>query len=236
MTTSAFAARHILAPKPPAVVAPPPVSGYTAWYDSSQIAGQADNTPLAAWPDMSGHGYHLAQPSAGARPTFYSSTAGQLVNGKPAVWFTGSNQAINTSGFPVLAQPFTVLGVVGYSKVVSGPWNSTLGSGVQAILVTTGTSFLYAGANLFGVTTPLGAAHVFTGLFNGPASSIALDNAAVAGNPGAGGLGPTFFLGGDSSGNYMNGSITEVIVYPSALAVPNVTAVYNYLKTKWGTP
>lgn len=71
----------------------PPGGGSTAtvlaWYDASQITGQADGSALASWPDESGNGRTMTAGGTGTI-TYYSSTAGKTVNGKPAVWFPGS--------------------------------------------------------------------------------------------------------------------------------------------------
>lgn len=90
------ARRATYAPGSSGPFTPKSLPGLLAWYDASQIAA-ADNTPLAAWDDLSGNGFTMSQATAADQPTYYSSTAGKTVNGLPAVWFDGVDDVMTTA-------------------------------------------------------------------------------------------------------------------------------------------
>lgn len=228
----AYAARHLLVSRPAAVL--PPVAGYVAWYDSSQITGLADGAALTSWPDASGNGHTLTQSTSGT--IYYSSTAAKLINGKPAVWFTSQTGSNMVSAAFAINQPFTVFAVFGLDDwgyaVQSANGNVFIG-----VSTLSGMWTMNAGAYLTGLGATLNnAPHLLSGVYNGASSILAVDSTQYSGNPGSNAMG-NIVLGSVVSGNSgITGPLTEVLIYPSALSPANVASVSSYLKTKWGTP
>jgi hypothetical protein len=58
--------------------------------------------------------------------------------------------------------------------------------------------------------------------------------AAVTGNTGVANLGGFTFGGNVGGGNYGNIEAKEIIIRKIADSAPDQTAIYNYLKTKYG--
>jgi hypothetical protein len=210
----------------------PPVAGYVAWYDASQITGQADNTTLSSWPDLSGNGNNL---STTTPATYYSSTAGKPVNGKPAVWFNTSSYSLGAFS---RAQPYTLAYVV-KADTTSGTrilLNSNAGN---TTFSNTGTWRFYGGVSLDSGVSLDTATHAVFAVANGASSTIQVDATAVTGNAGGGGIGgATNYVGSNNSvgGNPWSGAICEIFIYPSALSAGNITSLRNYFRSKWGTP
>lgn len=55
------------------------------WGEASELTGLADADPVESWTDLSGNARHLAQGTAGNRPTFRTN----VINGHPVVRFDG---------------------------------------------------------------------------------------------------------------------------------------------------
>jgi hypothetical protein len=218
-----------------AAVTPPPVAGYYAWYDATQIPGLADGQTLTAWPDASGNMRPLSVVTG--TPTFYKTTSAKLVNGRPAVWFNGDGGAASASAFTV-PQPLTVFVEARCTDVSVTRMATGQGSGTCQVYEAGGGSgqwAIYAGNPVFGpgVDTNL---HCLTGLFNGGSSSLRVDGAATAGNSGAAGLTTAFVVGNAATSGTASawlGPICEVIVYPLALTAPQMASVEAYLAAKW---
>jgi len=221
----------------------PPVSGYIAWWDASAITGAADNTKLAAWADGSANHNDLAQATGANQPTYYKTTAGKLINGKPAVWFDGAATFMSPVSVTA-AQPFTIV-VVAQNTSAAATSFVMVGSAAGSYafyyrspspgpagfaIVATGTL-----ATVGGFDQNL---HCFTGVYNDTASFLAMDavSATPGTSPGTSGLVGTMYVGRTNVGLYWNGPICEIIIYPSALNSTDRAAVASYLKAKWGTP
>lgn len=218
-------------------VSAPPVVGYVAWYDASQISGQSDNSPLATWRDLSGNGYDLTQSTPVNRPTYYSTTTGKLVNNKPAVWFP-TNVWLQTSS-PILPQSVFLIGInSGNQDAYFGGVGSTTielrDAGNVLQLLNSHVALIVGSVSAVPANVP-----AFIGCTLNATNSSLYINSATA-NATAGGASLTndlFALGMCASGDLMiNGAICELVAYPTVLTAPQITSIYNYLKTKWGTP
>jgi Concanavalin A-like lectin/glucanases superfamily len=216
----------------------PPVAGYVAWYDATKITGQADNTPLSSWLDLSGNGNNLSLNLTA--PTYYSSTAGKLFNGKPAVWFA-SNE-LKTTTLVTVPQPLTFFMMVAYTGGGTTSWEYVIDGVLNDITLglNAGNYGLFAGGGwISDTTTPApenGTLHNQCGIYNGATSTIFVDGISrVTGGTGTNGL-DNFLIGGVSNSAIFNGAIAEILVYPSALSTVNRQSVESYLRAKWGTP
>jgi hypothetical protein len=213
----------------------PPVAGYVAWWDASQITSPpADGAVLSSWNDLSGNGHTLTQATTASKPTYYSTTTAKLMNGLPAVWFNGS--ATEMDAALVLAQPFTV--VAWCQNLNTGSVQGYVFEGqASAVYVRasgTGLGFQAYAGNAFVVQGPYDtSAHYVAAVYNGASSSVTVDTATTTGNAGANGITTTLQLGANNGSFAFNGPICEVIVYPSALSGANITALNTYLAGKW---
>lgn len=218
-----------------------PVAGAIGWWDATQIAGVADGASLATWPDLTANHYDLAQVTGVRQPTFYKTTAGQLVNGKPAVQFNGANTNwMRISSPPTVPQPCTMFLVAGTA--------SPAGTGVIidgatiarfCIYFTGGNYTVVVGATNSGTATAITAGqHALALVANNPsASTFYLDGAShFAGNGQATNPVPFTFGADYTNATAMTGFICEVALYPSALTAGNVASLTAYAQAKWGTP
>lgn len=217
--------------------APPPVPGYYSWHDASQITGQSDNTPLATWPDLSGNGHDLLQTVSASQPTYYSSTAGQTINGLPAVWFNGNSNFMRWASTvaPILSTTFFVVlkDVRGTGSIFLDGINATER---RSILDYVGQWEIYAGTEVFFSASDTGL-HVLAAVFNDTNSYFDLDGTvngpvSVGTQPFTGLMVGTYA----SRAYYFDGAMCEVLIYPSALSVTDRQSVRSYLTNKWAPP
>jgi hypothetical protein len=230
-----------------APAAPPPVAGYTAWWDATQITA-ADAAPVAAWADSSGGGHTASQTTPANQPTFYKTTAANLINGHPAVKFNGTSTNLTTAA--ALAVPvgswsvYTVTQVAAEREVAF--YNGTPASdGFSGIMTNSGggtMAVLFGGMAWLQVSPSdpaFGVAHNYICAWNGTnPMSATIDG--VAQSPAAAPASPVTpsgvaYLGGNGS-YWHNGLIGEIIVYPFALTAGQLASLHAYAQTKWGTP
>jgi hypothetical protein len=214
------------------VKSPPPVAGYTAWWDASQITGHADNTSLTSWADSSGNSHNLTTVD-GTAPIYYASTAGKTVNGLPAVWFASGG--LYTAAM-TLNQPFTIAAVC-ESTVVGGAYGVVGGNGGNTGLsLISGPFRLYAGNTLAATVPGDTNLHAAFGVANGGSSVVQVDSTSTSGNAGSNFLASSsaVYLGELSASTYpWSGPICEVLIYPSALSGAQISSLLSYFQAKW---
>jgi hypothetical protein len=232
-------------PPPPS----PPVPGYAGWWDAARITGQADDTALASWPDLSGDGFNWAQATGAHRPTYYKTTSAKLVNGLPAVWFNGSSTFMQTTG-PTYTSANTVFlvgsGATGTSEYVTSS-SDTFGAGPAIIYGFTAGELQYYnqltghtadeqtfGTGLGGATW--GACWVqtdgvqLTGFLHGGSSVFnVVPNNAISG------ISNKYLGCAAGSANFYSGAVCEMLVYLTGLSLGNVDSTLAYLASKWGS-
>ena len=74
--------------------AAPPVSGYSRWFDASQITGKANGDPVTIWNDLSANAAHATVPSGNAAPVYVANAGTE--SGLPAVYFAKNGGAGNS--------------------------------------------------------------------------------------------------------------------------------------------
>lgn len=225
----------------------PPVSGYLAWYDASQITGQSDGSSLSAWSDLSSNGYNMSQSTGADQPTYYSSTAGKLINGLPAVWFNGTSDRMtnstsvslaNCSIFAVVQLTSDTNNATILGSSASGGLQLRTNTGARLNLLAEGTTDI--GADSSGEITPgsnnAGAATYdsTTGAYafyvnSGTATTTGTNATTISSH--------AMVLGfnGSNTSEFWDGAIAEVIVYNSVLTGAQITSTFTYLNNKWGT-
>ena len=230
-------------------VPPPtsPVAGYTAWFDSSQISGQADASSLHSWADLSASGYTLTVADT-AYPTYYKTTSAKLVNGLPAVWFNGSSSGIgrsscsptSTSGWtafvvaqntaatdtgPIVAQDNASVQIAHFLRCTSGTlqargWDTSDNP-------YTATAGSITNGQLF-QATGICTGTSLTARLNGVAgSSTSMPNTKSGSSD--------LSIGTNSGFENWTGPICEVLLYNAPLSAANISANEAYLSAKWAT-
>lgn len=188
---------------------PPP--GMIAWYDADTI-NAASGVPFSTWVDKSKNGFHAYQQTEAAQPTLIANAIGR----KSAVRFGGSQ----CLGLPVIR---TTTGgvhafVVSQRLVAGGETWQRLFSSWDGI---SGDDFLGAGWAIYPATNSNGTALVY-----GP--DVRTLNMAVGKKIEYNMIGKN-----SSSGQYFQGEISEIIIYPTSLPQWKVYDVYRYLNAKF---
>jgi hypothetical protein len=218
----------------------PPVGGYYAWYDATQIAGVADGTVLTSWADSSGNGRNLT--SSVGTPTFYKTTSAKLINGNPTVFFNRDGYLTAGAAFTP-AQPVTIFAVA--KRAVTNEEHDLFGQTSNRLIVfadsgsSGGVWHLTAGSPAAAGSANNTNLHVLTAQFNGSSSLLRDNGSQIIGPASVGTVGYTTpFVAGSSAATAATswrGPIGELIVYPSALSTTDMASVESYLTTKWTT-
>src|SRR5262245_16672761 len=213
----------------------PVLTDLWSWWDASDTSTITDAGAgaVSVWGDKSGNARDLSQGTGGNRPT----TGTRTINGLNVIDFSGTNQWMSLSGGPT--QGWTMF-VVALDDDGSGSPGRYLIGHTGAGNFAFGTQptnqwFMYAGTIQNGAATLTTATHVLTTVWNGGTSVLRIDTAVdISASPGAGN--PNGFeVGGwaSSGGTEWNGPIAEIIVYDTELSSDEITAVEQYLITKW---
>jgi hypothetical protein len=214
----------------------PPVPGYFMWLAADAITGQADNTALASWPDGGSGNNAMGQATGALQPTYYKSTAGKTVNGKPAVWFSNANASNMRTTSNAISLPLPVnLYIVAGTSDTAAQYDLFSTNGWSVGQLTT-HYFMQAGNSITG-GTPNTTVHNLSYYFAAVTSTALVDGiATISGSAGGNGGAFSVWAGSNYGGTTnWNGPICEVILYTSTLSGANDTATRAYLKTKWGT-
>lgn len=231
----------------------PPVAGYVAWYDASDLASITESGgAVSQWNDKSGNGHHVSQSTAAQKPTTGTRTQNSLnVIDFQGTNSGGSDDTLEVTGRTIASQPGTVFlvakgdgGHTNNQGFIDGGAPSSSSSTRWVVYMDTPGALkwaVYAGSGpISSVAGVDNVAHQFTAIVNGASSSLRIDGSSVAsGNAGSNNLTNGIRFGSYQTGNpqgNLDGWIAEVIIYPSALGSTDRDAVEAYLKAKWGTP
>lgn len=240
-------ALYYLAQGPVVEATPPPVAGFVAWFDATQITAQSDGSALSSWPDLSGHSNTVSNTGSG-RPTYWSTTGGELINGLATVGFS-------RTGPQFLSAPATASLSVSAASMFAVLFNGDNTSSAYGLLCnrpaspgsTTNWSYYETGNQWNGTAytgpgyTNQAAAWMLSLTQDASNYNVWKNGTAAGGNPYANAIGSvgtyTLELGGSTqSGETFSGNIGEIIFYPSALGTTDRQAVESYLRAKWATP
>jgi hypothetical protein len=215
-----------------------------------------DGTAVARWEDKSGNGRHATQSTANARPLLRTN----VKNGRNVLRFDGSNDFISGSSFPSVSQYsiFAVYKRTGSNTNAFGNFTFVFGIGKSGDGTAAGrlTHIHYASTpNAFWWSVRVGAADLSitrndnfnvhsciaplgTGtaryLLNG-SNEQTVDVSTLNGSTNT----PLIYnLGANTwnQGQFMNGDISEILVYNTALTTTQRQSVEGYLMDKWGIP
>lgn len=231
-------------------VNPPSSTTMVLWLDAHRITNTTDGTPLQTWHDNSSQANDFTQATLVNRPVYYSTTRGQLINGRAAVTFTHAVQSYMTATknlgpltptFTVAVvaqnQDTTLFPVIVYSSdnVANSFYLQEQGSPGPYTFAVTGSAISAGTAD----TSP----HVLIAEDLNRSSSLYLDGTLIAGPTNLGAFlntNPVRTIIGNTSqltpDNFLTGQIGELLVYMPALSSGDRTSLYDYLKAKWATP
>jgi hypothetical protein len=234
---------------------PTRLAGLIGWYDSADLASMAQNADgtgavaagdqVGYWKDKSLTAAHVTQSIAANRPTLTASA----VNGRAALVFDGSNDTLSRSSYTAQSSlaGLTRIAVFSSSSTFQMMSRCNPDSSDEAFYKVGGATFRSTVSVTNGVsTTDLGASvplAVYASVFDGAGPSMTLlqNNAtlttsAVGTLPATTGSGTsTLWIGSNVGANlFNNGPIAEYIIYNRGLLSTEVTAVYEYLRKKWG--
>lgn len=207
------------------------------WYEGDSIVGVADGGLVSSWTDLSGNGNHIT--AAGSlRPTFYKTTPAQLLNGKPTVFFNGTNSLKKSTGFP--GQPFTVFVLArSNTEPLLQPFFDGNTGNSSVLFRLSNNIRIYAGLALgfipHSTINPVigNSWKILGGVFDGVRSMASLDNTEVIGNAGTtSNAGITVGALGDNSSG-VNGNYAAIIVFPGNMSSDNRAIVRRYLTAKY---
>ena len=229
---------------------PSSLSGMKLWLRADMGVTADGSNRVSAWADQSGNGNNFTQGGGSSKPLYVASG----LNGLPHIDF---NQATSHLAGPALSALMAASGktvVIVYTvdtASTTGAADAYLGNGVM------GQSTEYFGV---GVTTSGGSVRVlastypsawktaFFSIAPAPYSSALFvfhdgvtlgveDISLVSGSIGAGATGSltaTTYLGRNSTPNYFDGKISEVITYNRQVSGAEYTALRGYINGRYG--
>lgn len=224
-----------------AVSSPLDIATPALWLDASDAASITESGGLVSqWNDKSGNNRH-ATASSTARPT----TGTRTVGGRNALDFNGTANSMATGGsaFPTAATHtvFLVYQLDSASQSRTSVLLTAATIGDQEIRVAGfgSTAVQYVFNNNLGTTM----ASIAIGL--GPIVFSAREATASMRSAGAGVVSTTsgsafawssgsMLIGSRTAGNYVDGLLCEVIIYPTTLTDSQTASVEAYLAAKWG--
>ncbi|HEV2452829.1 MAG TPA: immunoglobulin domain-containing protein [Verrucomicrobiae bacterium] len=222
-----------------------------AWFKADAIAGLANGTPVAIWPDSSGHGYSAIQTTLSQRPAYVTNA----LNSLPVVRFNATNNQVLMLNRPV-QDDFTIFCVARSTQGLDtgGQFYSGAGlvSGVAAGLASDFGACLFVNGELcagtgnpdMSVTSAPGfndgLPHVLT--LRRRESSGELDlyidgNLAgiTMGNTGPLNASTKVAIGAQATlSNFFTGDFAEVLIYNGALSDADRQSKEASLCQKWG--
>lgn len=162
----------------------------------------------------------LLQTTAAAQPTFVTNGALNLANGKPAVFFDGVDDFLQTT--LSLTQPFS-FAAAGGAPTPKGDFSYAFEgvSGGVALLPAhnSGKQLVFAGTAVgMAPSLPAAARFIYAAALNG-ASTVIFDTSGLEYdiNVGAAGIG-TIYVGRNSGSSFYDLKLNELIFYSSALS------------------
>lgn len=222
---------------PPAPVGPP-VAGYAAWYDFSDLASLTlTGSVIDAAADKSGNGFNLVKSGAGGPTSVLSTTLGANTL-KHARFDSVDGKMLTIASDLGITGSYTV--IVAARKQTSGQ----VGGNADPLITLRGHSSYISTASLTiwlgaapsivtGVSTEWQPARAHTRIVSGTSHSYWINDtqyiSSVVGSVGEAG---SLMVGGDVA-NGADWDIGELVIYASALSAGDRASVVTYLNNKW---
>jgi len=233
------------------------ISGLVGWYDSADLSSMAQNADgsgavavgdqVGYWADKSTTGAHLIQAIAANRPTLTAAA----VNGNAALVFDGNNDNLSSASYTAQSGIAGLTRVAVYSTSQNSQMTRALNSSDSCFFVANDDFVCRVSASAGDAVEASPAnqmpLRVYANVFDGGAgtcetffnnalqatkASPYITAALPATTPGGS---ATLHVGSNAgSNNFVAGPVAEYLVYASVLTASELTAVYNYLASKWG--
>ena len=210
------------------------------WYAGNHILGLSNTDPVSSWVDSSGNDYHMTSFDNTHRPEYKTA----LKNSLPGVFFDATSSSVG-EGLGNLAyalpRPCTLIAV--YAPTASGfragnngaltgaSGTATLGTSATNHIAKAGATTITAGA--IGVGTYVVSVLTIDGSGN---AEFFINNVSIGTATGV--TSPENMLLGQYNDfpNPLIGNGLEFLTFNSVLSGANLTAIYNYLVSKWALP
>lgn len=228
----------------------PVTDNLLAWYDASDTETITESSgAVSDWNDKSGNGHHLAQTTAGKKPT----TGTRSQNGRnvldfdggdtmtsscptddgSSTWFVVALDDTGTSYRPLIGSNGGSGGLCIRFQTAGGTVMQVERDSVAALWTTAMTYFSTSEAFGVAVRANSGVAPSLLAIGSSAASNDRTDS-----NNGSGALSltatRTLYVGSSGAETlWWNGWIGEIIVYSTALRLDDMYAVFGYLQDKW---
>lgn len=244
----------------PTYITPPPPSnaGMMLWLDANDcitltVVHDTTTSSVTEWRDKSGQGNHATPTATINRPLYITGA----INGKPTIRFDGTNSQLVLPR--MISDDFTITTIFKTSAGIvnaTAMWDSASGiidASVSGTVNDFGMGIQSTGRLLAGTGTPNvsayysnkysnGIPHIlsFTRKKSNGALALSVDGTTVS--TATGGTqsltSPTRITLGSlqTNTNYLNGDISEVIIYNYVLSNQQRDNVELYLATKWDIP
>ncbi len=220
--------------------APTDLAGLQLWLDASQGVTTDGTTPavdgdlVAQWNDQSGNARNATQSSGANKPTFKTN----IFTGRPVLRFTGSHY-LTTTSFLTSSYNTALTFFIVANKSTTGLQVATSNQGAVWYTGRSNSLVYYESALTPSEKRLVGSdldRSVETFRYNGAQKTLRRNGAggsvAATGNLGLNGA---LTIGRLSSGGFRyNGDIAEIILFQRALTDPEVAAVEQYLREKYG--
>ncbi|HOW29491.1 MAG TPA: hypothetical protein PK685_02355 [archaeon] len=208
------------------------IEDLSLWLDASSLELE-DGALVSSWTDLSGNENHATQDNDGNKPTFKTN----ILNGKPAIRF-GGNNFLKTEEFSTLSQPnsiflvFAAIENTGY--VVIDGTNDTERIAFGSSGPTANDVTIFGGGVVNSNETLPQDWAVWGGIYNTTDSKI-IKNGLIknTGNVGTQDLNGVTIGCRYSLTRFMDGNISEILIYNSALSDSNRLLIENYLSQKY---
>lgn len=156
------------------------ISWYASyWAEGTQGTPFVADTTAAQWDDNSGNSRHIAQVTAGSRPTYRASVA--ALNNRPALEFATDILLLDNTGFNIAAAPFSIVVIANWVSPDSSSDN-LVGPNVGATALVRKTSSVFnVWTNVVTTIAVDSNVHLMGGVWNGASSKAMYDNQTITG-------------------------------------------------------
>jgi len=235
---------RLLLPRATGIASPLVISGCIGWYDSLDLTAMAQNSDgtgtvavgdqVGYWKDKSATAAHVTQSTAANRPTLTASS----VNGRAALVFDGSNDNLSRSAYTAQNSLAGLTRIMVFSSTQSSMASRVFSGGSDAAFVLVSSTLRSFATDTNGVSVPQAGAlpvriHASVFIFFNNVAQTPTTLGTLPATTGGGS--PTLHIGSNvGANNFINGPIAEYVIYNRALSSGELTAVYQYLRKKWG--